>query len=380
MSDGGTGSNTTPPERRFSGSYRPKSASGNKPDSSGGATLPPAAPRPGQRKTTSKAAPTMPRNGSSGDQRRSPLAVALGSIFIVALVILAFAGGRIFGRAPEPTATPVATVIASISTPDNVEEPAPTPAGPHPVVCLDPGHGGEDRGFSRAFLGLEPPLEEASVNLRQAWELRERLQARGIEVVMTREADQQANPEFKDINGDKKTAADDRGREHKYYDLDELQARINICNAAEADLLVSMHINGYSTQKPYGYETWYTAERPFGEKSQVFATLAYAHFKEQLRNIGYVVAPEDERGVNPDHVADVQKEHTTYKHYVLTGPEIPGSIKPSEMPGAIVEGLFISNDTDAAILASDEGTNAIVTAYENAIVEYFERYPVEDTP
>jgi hypothetical protein len=47
------------------------------------------------------------------------------------------------------------------------------------------------------------------------------------------------------------------------------------------------------------------------------------------------------------------------------------------MPGAIVEALFISNDGDAAVLASPEGQQAIVTAYENAIVEYFERYPPE---
>jgi N-acetylmuramoyl-L-alanine amidase len=45
------------------------------------------------------------------------------------------------------------------------------------------------------------------------------------------------------------------------------------------------------------------------------------------------------------------------------------------MPGAIVEALFVSNAGDAAVLSSPEGENAIVTAYENAIVEYFEEYP-----
>lgn len=372
MSSGATGPTGPLPERRFSGGYRPKS-SGVEPDAT---EMSAPRPSPGNRKPTAKPAPTMPRS-SSDRPSRSPVGVAIAAIFITALVVLTFAGGRIFGSAPPPSPTPLPTIAAFIQTPV-ISEPQPTPEGPHPVVCLDPGHGGRDRGFSRAFLGLEPPLEESSVNLLQAWKLRERLEARGIEVVMTRESDQAANPNMTDVNGDKKTAADDTGRDNKYYDLDELQARINICNEAEADLLVSMHVNGYSTQKPYGFETWYTQERPFGDKSKVFATLAYAHFKEQLRKIGYVVAPEDERGVNPDHVADVQKEHTTYKHYVMTGPEIPGSITPSEMPGAIVEGLFISNDVDASILASDEGTNAIVTAYENAIVEYFERFPVQE--
>ena len=167
------------------------------------------------------------------------------------------------------------------------------------------------------------------------------------------------------------------GMLHKDLTLDELQARINICNAAHADLLVSMHINGYSTSKPHGFETWFTRERSFGDRNAVFATLAYAHLKEQLGKIGYSLPAEEERGVLPDSTADVQKEHSLFRHFIITGPEIPGVVKPSEMPGAIVEALFISNDTDAAVLNSPDGENAIVTAYENAIVEYFERYPPE---
>ena len=35
-----------------------------------------------------------------------------------------------------------------------------------------------------------------------------------------------------------------------------------------------MHVNGYTTQKPRGYETWFTRERPFGDRSAAFATLS----------------------------------------------------------------------------------------------------------
>ena len=70
----------------------------------------------------------------------------------------------------------------------------------------------------------------------------------------------------------------------------------------------------------------------------------------------------------------MQKSYSVFNHFIMTGPEVPGIIKPSKMPGAIVEALFISNDGDALVLDSPEGRNAIVTAYENAIVEYFERY------
>jgi N-acetylmuramoyl-L-alanine amidase len=218
-------------------------------------------------------------------------------------------------------------------------------------------------------------MEEEPLDLAHALELKARLEQRSYRVVMTRETDAAVNIEGKDVNGDGRTAAHDRPGSERNKTLDELQARINICNAARADLLVSMHINGYSTGTPRGYEAWFTRERPFGDRNAAFATLAYAHLKEQLRKIGYVLPAEEERGVLPDTAADVQKEYALFEHFIMTGPEVPGVVTPSAMPGAIVEALFISNDGDAAVLASPEGQQAIVTAYENAIVEYFERYP-----
>ena len=218
-------------------------------------------------------------------------------------------------------------------------------------------------------------MEESVLVLEHAWDLESRLQRRGYPVVMTRKTDTAVNAEGKDVNGDGRTAAHDPPRSNRNETVDELQARINICNGAGADLLVSMNVNGYSTGLPRGYETWFTRERPFGERNAIFATLAYAHLKEQFGWIGYVLPAEEERGVLPDSTADVQNEHSLFKHFIMTGPEVPGVITPSAMPGAIVEALFVSNDGDAAVLSSPEGRNAIVNAYEKAIVEYFERYP-----
>src|SRR4029078_7109207 len=126
-----------------------------------------------------------------------------------------------------------------------------------------------------------------------------------------------------------------------------------------ADLLISMHVNGYSNDVPRGPEAWFTRERSFGDKNAAFATLAYEHMKEKIGLIGYQF-PEDERGVIPDSKADVQKEYTVFQHFIMTGPEIPGVIVPSKMPGAIIEALFGSNPVDASVLASPEGRQAIV--------------------
>jgi N-acetylmuramoyl-L-alanine amidase len=333
--------------------------------------------------------PRMPKTRPETQVRSKGITLA-GTLLILGLTVLAFAGGRLFGRVEEPTSgaqpeTSAQTVPALELAPAAptvepvVETPVALPAtfARAPMVCLDPGHGGEDRGFSRFFENDIPGMEEAMLTLEQAWDLEARLQQRGYKVVMTRETDTAVNADGRDVNGDGRTAAHDAPRSNRNKNLDELQARINICNAANADLLVSMHVNGYSTSGPHGFETWFTRERQFGDRNAVFATLAYAHLKEQLAKIGYVLPAEDERGVLPDTTADVQMEHSLFRHFIMTGPEVPGIVTASKMPGAIVEALFVSNDGDAAVLSVPEGRNAIVTAYENAIVEYFERYPPE---
>ncbi len=181
-----------------------------------------------------------------------------------------------------------------------------------------------------------------------------------------------------DVNGDGRTAAHDPPRSDRNKNLDELQARINICNEAGADLLVSMHVNGYSNGDPRGYETWFTREREFGDRNAVFATLAYAHLKEQLGYIGYVLPAEEERGVLPDTTADVQKELLPVPplHHDRAGG--PGRHRAKRDAGGDRGGAVRLERWRCRGPGSPEGRNAIVTAYENAIVDYFvDYYPPE---
>lgn len=384
-----------PPERRSSWAWReperaarrveapvpgPPSAKHREEESDGATPL-------AQRKPV----PKMPKARQDG-RVRSPIITVAGTLLIVGLTVLAFAGGRLFGRVAEPTpeAQPQVAVVAS--TPEATEQavtvaeaptepvevtpiPLPSNFSRAPIVCLDPGHGGADRGFQRFFDDGAVAMEEATLNLEQSWDLEARLLNRGYKVVMTRESDSAVNVDGKDVNGDGRTAAHDPPRSDRNKNLDEIQARINVCNKANADLLISMHINGFSTGTPRGYEAWFTRERPFGNRSAEFATLAYTSLKDQLATIGYVLPPEEERGVLPDSTADVQKEYTVFQHFIITGPAIPGVVVPSKMPGAIIEALFVSNEGDAAVLASPQGREVIVNAYEEAIVAYFAEFP-----
>jgi len=315
--------------------------------------------------------------------------VAVGSLLIVGLTVITFGGGRLFGRVTDPRGEPTSittaggvptptTGVAAVASPDLGFAPDPGNATPAaateriPVVCIDPGHGGRtDRGRVPLAVNTYSWLDEASLVLQHAWDLEARLQQDGFTVAMTRRTDTEVNASGADVNGDGKTARDGVS----FGTLDDLQARIDICNAANADLLVSMHINGFDRPTARGYETWFTKERPFGDQSWRFATLAYRALQNQLASLGYVLPENEERGVLPDTTADVETEHAQFKNFVLTGPAVEGKVDPSQMPGAIVETLFLTNDSDAAILGSPEGRDAIVTAYEIAILQYFQEYP-----
>jgi N-acetylmuramoyl-L-alanine amidase len=271
---------------------------------------------------------------------------------------------------PSPTSTKPAEVIVvftpSTPTPTPTFTPTPDPRFKGKIVCLDPGHGGSDRGYTRDADDKAPAMEEATLNLEHALALKKRLEARGFTVVMTRTTDTDVNATRADVNGDGLVGSDsDRAKM-----IDELQARINVCNKAHADLLVSMHLNGFPDSSVGGYETWYNASRPFTVDNRLFATLAFEALGRKMRAAGYNATS---RQVNDDATAHVDIGRDAFDNYVITGPAHKGLIVPSAMPGAIVESLFISNDDDAAFMATGEGTNAIVSAYEEAVVDYFEQ-------
>jgi N-acetylmuramoyl-L-alanine amidase len=342
-----------------------------------------------------------PRNRRKLQAGRSRAASAKFGAALLALVVVAgFGVERMRVATGEPTATPpptatvpivaasptempvevVPATATSTRTPSPTKTPSPTPSpSPTPtpdprfvgkIVCLDPGHGGSDRGFVRQGNDAAPAMTEAFYNLAFARALRLRLEAHGFTVVMTRTEDVDVNADGRDVNGDGLTAKNQRdpAKAERARLVDEIQARIDVCNAAGADLLVSMHINGFDDPKAEGYETWFSGVRNDADASLLLARIAEEEFGKQYAAAGYNAKS---RGVNDDDTANViDVKHGGFKHYLIIGPAQEG-IVPSAMPGAIVEVGFISNDADAVFMSSNAGRNAIVTAYEQAIVRYF---------
>lgn len=221
------------------------------------------------------------------------------------------------------------------------------------VVCIDPGHGGADLGNVRVENG-EITLREKDFTLQHSLALGKRLEQMGYQVVYTRTADAEANPNNLDANGDGIVA--EEGGEARSDQLDDLQARVLICNQGRADALVSVHYNGAENEFLEGYEVWYNDEREFSDRSARLATLAHEELGKAFAVAGYEA---NDRGIGTEA-------------HALTGPARPGKLVPSEMPGVVVEGLFLSNEEDAAFIQTPQAEEAIVTAYATAIDRFLQ--------
>jgi len=331
--------------------------------------------------------PDLPGDaGRSGGRKRPGNARLLifGVGLFAVMAVVAFLPFGPFAE-DEPPAVPTASApLPSILDPqpgddDDASEPRqqPVAGADQAVVCIDPGHGGWDTGWNRSDQGdnpSSPPIvTESELNLGMAYMLKAELEAQGIFVVLTRPSGAAANRFDEDINGDGETRLNAENPEQA-GDRDELQARINVCNEAGTDVLISVHINGFDDVSANGYEVIYTAEREFGERNEELATLVYRRLDQAMRNAEH---PGQPRGARPD--TDIDNEHFEFgggDHFLMTGPAAEdASIVPSEMPGVIVEPGFLSNDADAIWLVQPGNQQIVVEAYALGIVDYLDRNP-----
>jgi len=326
-------------------------------------------------------------NGSGGKRPGNGRLLIFGIGLFAVMALVAFLPFGPFGDEDDPEIpTPSATLPTILDNGDGEApdteaeaEPAGQPAAgdDQAIVCIDPGHGGWDTGWDRTDLGDEPyssPIvTEAEINLGMAYMLKAELEAEGIFVVLTRPSGAAVNLFEDDVNGDGETRLDAENTEQA-GDRDELQARINVCNDANADVLISLHINGINERDARGYEMFYTAERTFGDQNEALGNAVYRRVDTALRDTEMSGLG---RAVRPDTAIDgPTHEFGSAEHYLMTGPAVEvASIEPSLMPGLIVEAAFLSNDLDAVWIVQPENQLLVAQAYRDGIMDYFEQYP-----
>lgn len=249
-----------------------------------------------------------------------------------------------------PTATATATPSPTVTPTDT-----PRPLARAVLVGIDPGHGGRDLGARHFNADGHMDFNESQVVLEIGLRLAQLLRDRGYGVVMTRDGDYYLNDKEKlDINGD-----------GWYDEMDQLQQRVDILNAAGADLIISLHFNAYEGEdvdEVGGTTTYYCAARPFSDQSERLAQLIQEHTLRALAETGY---DSRDRGVRLDLEAGTPDEHL-----ILLGPEDEDCARASEMPGALVESLFITNETEAQLMRQEPVLDALAAALFRAVEDY----------
>lgn len=269
-----------------------------------------------------------------------------------------------------------------------------------PVVALDPGHGGEQLGASDHGL-----IEERS-NRAIALAVRERLEAAGVHVVLTRRGDGPAGLNFSGQLG-----------------RPDLHPRIEAAHLAEADLFVSIHSNGASDSWQAGLQAWYYPSFAGDGANREFSQWMLDAIGGALGRVGYdgpadlldascwevilgrcdpiyVLAPyllvdhaaavawgrdPEAMGLSDDPwAAPRQTEHPTGWRFTQGIPPIdvvdaqeqtgPAAyFRGTMMPAVLLELLFITNRRDAAVLRSAEGRAALVEGVAEGILGWLRR-------
>lgn len=186
------------------------------------------------------------------------------------------------------------------------------------IVCIDAGHGDYDGGAVLQEGGQEVRIEKND-NLWLAKKFRDALKEYDIEVVMTREDD-------------------------TFIGLTERPA---IANAADADLLISLHRNSYAGNEPVqGVEIWLHNSRP------AIATELATNLLAAIEEVGVT----QNRGVKYGTIGAANENYAINSR--------------SEMTSMIIEFGFISSVADN--LNYDEHGEAYAKAMAEVVYEWFQ--------
>ncbi len=232
----------------------------------------------------------------------------------------------------------------------------PSHAGSGHTVFIDPGHGGLDPGVVGGSGGRQVLEKDAALTV--ATQLSTLLRADGYRVVMARTQD---STMLKLSPTDSVLGALTGSAEHR-----DLAARAACANAAGAAALVSIHFNAFGDPSVGGTESFYDSARTFSVENRRLATALQAALVASLGT--------DDRGVwTDDQLAapTLTSSGTKYGHLIELGPLASGWVdNPSQMPGALVEPLFLTNPKEAALAADPAGQRQIALALEAGLVKF----------
>jgi N-acetylmuramoyl-L-alanine amidase len=292
-------------------------------------------------------------------------------LLVGGFTVAAFIVDRSLRRPPhpkhdQPTSISQVTIVsadANSSEPESTDVPTASTAGD--IVFIDPGHGGVDNGATGTTIDGETVYEK-TIALALAQRTATKLRAAGYKVVLSRTTDALPGLLASDLTPDGQSLTDQGV-------LNDLQRRIDRANASGAKFLLSIHLNANDDPSVSGTTTYYDSTRTFAAANLQFAQLVQTDLISGLRAKGYTTP---DLGVLDDTDLDGNDLGVlpgTYNHLVLLGPASPGQLRPSLMPGALNESLFLSNVSEATAATQAAMQDLLASGYARAISHSFSR-------
>ncbi|MGP0029477.1 MAG: N-acetylmuramoyl-L-alanine amidase family protein [Acidimicrobiales bacterium] len=281
----------------------------------------------------------------------------------------ALAGVRRTTDATKGVATKGVALDPSAFAPGACVAFGPTSGDRHETVFLDAGHGGIDPGAT-GTTETGQTVEEADLTLPVELDAMALLRAQGFRVVVSRTgASTVVRLAPDDTSGGVLTV---QGAH------DDVAARDVCANLAKADALVGIYFDaGYSSLNA-GSLTAYDASRPFSAANLKLAFLVQAYVLSDMNAQGWAI-PDD--GVETDtalgsYVGDpsdggIAAAALDYNHLLLIGPAMAGYFStPSEMPGALIEPLYLTDPFEASIASTALGQQVIAQGIASAVEQF----------
>jgi N-acetylmuramoyl-L-alanine amidase len=243
------------------------------------------------------------------------------------LLLLPFApSAQVRKHAPRPSKKVSKTAKPADKTPAAPKAPA---SGARTIVCIDPGHPSEVASGQNVQNGTS----ETQVDWAVAEKLREALEARGYEVVMTKSSEEE---------------------------LVRNKDRALIANRARAALMLRLHCDASAAR---GFAVYYPDRqgrakdgttgpaRDVIEESRRAAEAIHAGLSEGLRGA------LDDNGVRTDYQTKVGHDQ---------GGALTGSIF-SEVPVVTIEMVTLSDPSDAEFIKTEEGQRRMAESIADGV-------------
>lgn len=193
------------------------------------------------------------------------------------------------------------------------------------VIVIDPGHGGPDGGAVAS-----DQTEEKDIALSVSKKLRDYLQQVGGIIYMTREEDKDLA--HKDTKGLSRRKSED------------IRNRLAFIHEKQADLFVSIHLNATPSPRWRGAQTFYA---PHLDENKHLAEMIQAEF---IRNL----------------------ENTDRSALMINSVYL---LKHAEIPGALVEVGFLSNEQERELLKLDRYQSQVAGSIYLGILRYLTEEP-----